>query len=283
MIYKLEKIDRVISSIVRKLQISNEEIPDLDFIEWIAEGMEHIGSYYQMEEKSATVIIDNYKGLLPCDLHEMIRIDWASEVKPPNGGGFYGGSFVDYLTKAGVDFDSMNAYDRYRVLPMGMARPENYGLGEYQGSGLEFNSKMVNPEDKFTDRDYNINFDKINTSFKSGFLHVRYLAIPIDERGFPLIPDSQSYRDALFWRCAYMCSIGRPDLLKSDQMKNIEFTENRWHFYCAQAGAKATAPNLQMIERIKNNFMRLMNTVDDDSTNYSSLGKKQIINFNGTV
>lgn len=278
MIYKLEKIDRTISSIIRKLQIGSEDIPHLDFVEWIAEAIEHIGSYYQFEEKTSVVIIDDYVGYLPCDLHELKRIKNHVTV---NRSSFNERTFTQYLAAIGViDTTKMSRYERFNIeLPM-----SSFNKPEFTNpniDGITHNNSMISPSQAMTSKDYNINFDKITTAFQYGMLEVKYLAIPIDERGFPLIPDNQSFRDALFWRCAYFLSMGSPELLKNPQMRDIEFTESRWHFYCAQARASANYPNIQMIERMKNNYMRLLNTVDDDVNGYANLGKRQILNLDG--
>ena len=45
-----------------------------DYIEWISEGIQYIGSYYQYVEKDILITIDNYKGELPCDFYSLIRI-----------------------------------------------------------------------------------------------------------------------------------------------------------------------------------------------------------------
>ena len=74
MIYKLTTVDTAISQVVRDLDIGDREIPWLDFVEWIAESLRHIGSYYQFTEKSILLDVEDYKAELPCDFHKLIRI-----------------------------------------------------------------------------------------------------------------------------------------------------------------------------------------------------------------
>jgi hypothetical protein len=282
MIYKLESIDRTISSIVRKLGIGNDEIPYQDLIEYIADALEQIGSYYQFEEKDAYIIINDYKGALPCDLHKVIKMEEACEMNFDNSStGFYGGTMVDYLIKAGVDFESLPAYDRYNVLAVGGISKKSNNLYD-EVNGLQHNKGLIHPSiDKITNKDYNENLGRITTAFRHGMIRVKYLAIPIDQKGFPMIPDDVSFRTALFWYCANMIGIGYPEKLKNPLMKDIQYTDNQWQFYCGQARANANAPDLSMTERIKNNFYRLRNTVDDDQNDYRNLGKPQNMNFDG--
>lgn len=282
MIYNLDTIDRTISSIVSKLGIGDDEVPFHSFVEYIADAMEHIGSYYQFEEKECYVLINNYKGELPCDLHKVIRMKDACEIDFKDSNyGFYGGTTVEYLKNQGVDFESIPAYDRYKVLAVGGISKKSYNL--YQEiSGLQGNKNLINPPlDKFTCKDYNVNLNKITTAFRFGVIQIQYLCFPIDQRGFPMVPDDVSYRTALFWYCVNMLAIGNPQVLKNPQLRDLQYTDNQWQFYCAQARASANAPDLAMVERMKNNFYRLLNTVDDDENDYRSLGKPQKMNFKG--
>lgn len=74
MIQKSISIYSVIRKVVNDLGIGDKELSMDDFIEWIAEGMQYIGSYYQYTEKYITIPIDNYKGELPCDFYSLLRI-----------------------------------------------------------------------------------------------------------------------------------------------------------------------------------------------------------------
>lgn len=74
MIQKTISINEVIRKVINDLGIDDKEIFVDDFIEWIAEGLQYIGSYYQYIEKDATITITDYKGELPCDLVTLLRI-----------------------------------------------------------------------------------------------------------------------------------------------------------------------------------------------------------------
>jgi hypothetical protein len=74
MIYQLTSIKTIIAKVVRDLDLMDQEVPWEDMIEWIAEGLKHIGSYYQFTEKAADIDIEDYKGVLPCDFYKSIRI-----------------------------------------------------------------------------------------------------------------------------------------------------------------------------------------------------------------
>ena len=282
MIYKLDTVDRTISSILRRLKLGQDEVPYQDLVEYIADAMEQIGSYYQFEEKSCYVLINDYKGELPCDLHKVIKMEEACEMNFDSCGyGFYGGTMAQYLQDCGVDFESIPAYDRYRILAVGGISKKSNNLYE-EINGLQYNNGLLHPKlDKFSSLDYNENLGRITAAFRYGMIRIKYLAIPIDQRGFPMIPDNVSFRTALFWYCVNMIAMGDPEKLKNPQLRDLQYTDNQWQFYCGQARANANSPDLQMLERIKNNFHRLLNTVDDEVNDYRDLGKPQNLNFDG--
>ena len=157
------------------------------------------------------------------------------------------------MNKAGVDYESLPAYERFSVIPV---------------AGLSTPNKGSSLVDTVTGR---LNFNK----------NLQYLAIPTDDRGYPLVPDDVSFRDALFWKCAYHIAMLNPTLIPNPTMRDLQYCESRWLKYCAQARASANMPDLAMLERLKNNFVRLHNNVDYQETGYAQNGKKQFLNLDG--
>ena len=107
------------------------------------------------------------------------------------------------------------------------------------------------------------------------------MAFATDERGWPLVPDNVSFRDALFWKCAAQLSMRDPSVFKNPRLQDYEYCRQRWSRYCKQARAEANMPDVAMMERLKNNWLRLYNTVDQDAAGYAGIGKPQRLNMNG--
>ena len=280
MIYKLETIDRVINKIIRDLGLGQDEIPYQDFVEWIAAALEHIGAYYQYIEKECLINIVDYTAVLPCDFYKPIRMKRGCVINPANGT-YYRGSFVSMLQKLGVDLQDLPAYDQYHIV-QAAAITSGHPIDEISQK-LEGNKNLIGNVsiNKFTESDYNINLNKITTAFQYGIIQLQYLAIPVDERGFPYVPDDESYRDALFWKVAYHISMRNPKLLQNQRMQDSEYCRQMWNKYCVQARGSANMPNLEMMIRIKNNWLRLYNKTDEDITEFSNLGKQQLLDFRG--
>ena len=73
-ILKYISVKTVIAEIYRDLNIDQEE-RWVDMVEWCAEALQKIGAFPQYHEKIAAITIDNYRGSLPCDIHEIIQLD----------------------------------------------------------------------------------------------------------------------------------------------------------------------------------------------------------------
>jgi len=280
MIYKMETLDRVIDKIVRDLGLQ-DDIPFGDFVEWFADALLHIGSYPQFEEKSCAIIIDDYEGMLPSDLYKVIRVLKGSSFSQSVSGGFYDGTFMKALTPEQIK--SLDPYDKYKNLVAGISKIDNNLNYRDLLNILSYNGNLIgNPENtKFTEGDYNINFNKVTTGFRYGIIELQYLAFPVDERGWPLVPDDVSFRDALFWKVAYHMSMRDPSKLKNPRMQDMEYCRQMWNKYCTQARTSAIMPDMAQIERLKNNWLRLHNTLDDNVNQYRDLGKQQRINLDG--
>lgn len=277
MIGHLEPIDRIINRVIRDLGLGEEEIPYQDYIEWAADALEHIGAYDQLTQKECLIGINEHRGTLPCDYMELIDIVEGCEIKP-GAGGFTGNSLMGFLSTIGYDFDSLDAYSKYVLLPHTMSSPQ-----EAQKEKLVLNRQLMGDVslNAYGGKDYNINHNLITTAFQYGILRMKYLAMPVDDRNFPLVPDNVSYRDALFWKIAMQISMRNPDLLKNQQLRNFEYCRLQWQQYCGQARADANMPDIKALERLKNNWLRLVPVMEIEERDYYGMGQAQKLNLHG--
>jgi len=282
MIHNLSSIDRVINKIITDLGLGQTEVPYQSFIEWSADALEHIGSYYQFEEKSCQIMIEDHTGKLPCDFHKPIRFEEGCSIQPGHTG-FFGGSLQATLSACGIEWESLPAYERFRIVAVPGLQRADLATPNQIAHTLQRNNDMIGDisATKFTDMDYNINFNKVTAAFRYGVIQLRYLAMPVDERGFPLVPDDVAFRDALFWKCTMHLCMLNPMLLKNPQLRNYEYCRQMWQKYCGQARAHANMPDLETIERLKNNWLRLHNDVNFQENNYRENGTSGYTNLNG--
>jgi hypothetical protein len=227
MIEKYISINFAIRRILTNLNIKDKEVAIDDLIEWIGEGLQYIGSYYQYCEKPATISITDYKGELPCDFCKLISIKNSTDNLPNSFNKQLIGSTTDQINRSTHTF-----------------------------------------------RDYNITGNVITTSYKTGFLFIKYLAIPLDENGLPMIPDDINYLDALMWKCAYQLSM-QGYTFKNSKLNDIDFTQNKWNRYCLQARASLNSPDPDALERMKNIMIRFKPDLNQYYNDFNTLGKQQ--------
>jgi hypothetical protein len=95
----------------------------------------------------------------------------------------------------------------------------------------------------------------INTSFADGYVVVYYRGVKTDEDGFPMVPDNQSYKQALYWYCrSMMIGAGWED----KQFTYKECYEQFEHVYGPRALAEIRMPSPEQMEHRINTFVRFL-------------------------
>jgi len=103
---------------------------------------------------------------------------------------------------------------------------------------------------------YHVDPPWIKTSFEEGEFLLSYLAIPVDEEGFPMIPDEVSYKEACFWYITMKLMLG--GFVHPNREITYGFAEQRWHHYCGQSRAKGFMPDIGKMELIRKTLVRLI-------------------------
>lgn len=205
MIYKTISARTVISKLYRDLNIDDPNYED-DFMEWIGEAMDFIGTFVQMETKTKTIAIENFKSPIPTDLVILNEIS-------------YNDKLLSTKTQSILSEDSPNKNSRY-------------------------------------EESFSINANFFVFSIEEDVAKISYQAIITDEQGYPMIPDSQYFREALFWYCF------KQMLLRGYQPKvkqlDYVFADNKWKFYCTAARNQANYPDISQYERFKDVWVGLI-------------------------
>lgn len=97
---------------------------------------------------------------------------------------------------------------------------------------------------------------------------LQYQAMPIDTRGWPLVPDSAAVRQALMW---FMVR----NLTLRGGVKSITYqmAESEWQWRCKSARADLNAMSVQQTNQVYQNFVRLNPLKNQHQLNYAGIGK----------
>jgi hypothetical protein len=159
----------------------------------------------------------------------------------------YDAEIINHKAMFPDDFFSMNAveYD-------GRALPYSSDLTIFSGAA---NSAKMNIRAGSEGFSYISN--GIVTHLEDGVVRFHYDAFPVDDEGFPMIPDDINYMEAIQWwlmRSIILSGTPHPTI-------NFQMADNLWVRYCQKA-QNAGFPDVPKMDAFKDNYLRLIPRVN---------------------
>lgn len=277
-IYKTISSKAIIRKIFRDINPNTDNWVD-DAIEWIGEALEHIGAAPQLKLKTCVLSMVDYKAALPADLFyiNQVAINETAE-------GVIISQQMDTLLEQ-ID-DIVNG-----------SKASNYTLNEIN-SRLQVLENQLGAEDNIavltkcrtsfpqsTDcpdcvndnnlpfRCYYVEADKIKTSFNAGKICLSYMAFPLDDECYPLVPDDISFKEAMFWYVYKKMLLG--NMTPSQNGIGYEFAEMQWKYYCTQARNAANYPDIDGYESFMDQWVRLIPNINRHSGGFGALNQRE--------
>lgn len=293
---KLVSSKAVIAKVIADLDLKEDEIKITDVREWIGEAMEKIGAIQQLEHKVENIPVIGYQAKLPCDLYRLNQVafsfenscGWLPMRKVTNSFGVYtkcdkcdpnmiiGDNALIPLVK-----NLYNLIDDRAALDIinsdtNVKKTLSALVNQYTIPSVNGRLIVGNPVSLNGSLQYSTKPGYITVNVPCGWIKISYHAIITDEDSMPMIPDSPSYFEAIFWYVAMKLSY--PKYLKGQLTQNIYYDmKNSWNFYRRQAYAEAMLPGPDEIESIKNDWHKLYTEFDDHDTFFATTGDEQII------
>lgn len=205
--------------------------------EYILEGIRLIGAPLSLISKvSSPIKIVNYKAALPTDLVELKAIRAMTD-------------------KDSIEFDT---------IPLTTATDPFHGDIACRSNEAESDYEVT----------YVVESGIIKTSFEEGFVQVAYKALPIDEEGYPLVPDNQKVLLALEYYTLFrylepLWTIGKI----TDKAFNYIDTKKCWYMGAAQADMQLSG--YDHVEAMMNTINRLIINTNAQSNFYKGSGIKE--------
>jgi len=236
---KYVSIEPILAKVYRDMGMT-EDLDITDAIEWAGEAMEFIGATVFLNEKVKSVDVENYKAKLPVELH-----------------------YIN--TVAGVDMvvDKLNCPDENSIAYAAM----RYTTDSFHHwrCGFSEDSSCA------SDLTYSINDDYLFPNFSEGKVLISYMAMPVDDRGYPTIPDDVKFKEAVAshikWRIGFIRWMSGK--LPGAVYQKLE-QDRDWYISAAQTRDKM--PSMDMAESIKNNWLRLIPKINQHSDGHKSAG-----------
>lgn len=292
----------VVAKVIADLDLKEDQIRITDIREWIMEGILKIGAIQQYEHKVAILPIECHQVALPCDLYKLGQVAFSF----CNGGGWLPmrkatssfGVFHDRecsnepcmlipdttmfplvknMFNLNTDREALDKLNEDTNLRQTLSILLNqWTVGTVNG---KFVPGVVDHRDgtMFSNElQYTTKPGYINTRMPRGFVKISYYAIYTDEDSMPMIPDLESYKEAIYWYVTM--KLMYPKKLKG-QISQGDYYDirNSYNFYRKQAYAEAMMPTVDDLTTISNIYNKLYPEINDQDTFFSTSGDEQNI------
>lgn len=225
----------LIAKLYRDLGI-NSEINIGHVVEWVAEILEKIGTYYQYTEIKECLDLVDGKVKLPCNFYRLKDISYQN--------------YTLYWASEGI---ATNYQCNGCTIPK--------CCGDY--------TFYIN--DSYIITDIRTENGATETSPK---LCITYLGVPVDDEGYPLIPNDVHFMEACAKYVTYM--LDYRDWRKGQIAdKVIEKSEKDYLWAVGAAKGSANMPNASQLENLKNIWLKLVPSTDEYSRNFINVGKQE--------
>lgn len=303
MIYNTVSSKEIVAKVITDLRLGDYDYHISDIREWILEGLESIGAFRQFDikvtgkEDEPLLAVEGYQAKLPEDLHKPVIIQYSK---------YQGGpyttlkwntnptSFRNPTNKVTSDTTVTPATADTITLTMSLLDLNYDSALELLNSDHNFNDKiksllvamgdpvdqaMMNGSAYDTSVKYTINSNYIKLNVRDGYIRMVYSAMPLDEDNYPLVPDLQSFRDALYWYVAV--KLYYPDWVSGKIRDRVfEHAESKWRFFSQQAYAEGIMPDIAQLESMKDQWLRLIPDITAFDNSFTSLSEPERYNVN---
>jgi hypothetical protein len=151
-------------------------------------------------------------------------------------------------------------------------KPLHHGLGKFDHHLKDTDRQYTTPYS------YSIAYPYMNLSLKSGEIVLSYWALPVDEDGFPLVPDHYDIKEALFWYVLSKLALG--GWKHNDPNINHMYCKQQYKLHKNKANAFYNFPTPDKVESIKRMLVRLIPEVNQHAYSFSRATTQEDLKFN---
>lgn len=238
-----------------------------DIIRWSVQALNKVNHPLQYRRKvtghisNPNLDIENYRALLPCNIHSIEQV-------LVNGcpARYSGDSFHHLLSGECCGLESTQPFGNTSEISEGFY---------IDGFGNEFLAGF--PNQTYSEVTYDLNDEYITLSCKEGQVCIAYLEIPTDDEGFPMVPEHESYQEAISKYITMKMDYINYRKDPSNQAKRMLYEDSKkeWAWYVGQAGTAAKGLSIDQMEGLKNQMVRTFHNFNHHSSTFRNLGTSQ--------
>lgn len=236
---KLTKAKEIIAKVFRDFRPTDEDFV-IDALEWTGDAMGLIGAGPQYEDRWRFLTVENYRALLPCELEQVKQVGHV-------------------MTKG----KTLSQIDQGNIIPL---------IESSATSSVRGDRENPDWEAKYTDQyKYKIEGNYIRTELEKGTLIIYYTGFPVDEDGYPMIPDISSYKEAIHW---YIIMKLMERGLKHPSGIRFDSAEARWLKYAGQAFADSNYPSIDQYESFRRQWTNMIDNIHHHDRFFEELNSR---------
>ena len=229
-----------------------------DMLEWLPEGLRHLNmtklyttlSTPKVSEPDA-YYVKNHVVSIPCGALGILAIEDEFGTRIPEG------SDITDLSSPSSRYHGNDTQARpttFNVDPLEHQTTDGVPTDK-PGSSVPLYGEDLSVENNTNAASYyKIMGNKIQFSFEEGLVRVHYQGLVVDEEGYPMIPDNENFKTALYWYILMML-IGAG---YEHKIFSYQFAEAQFEKYGGRALAEIKFPSLDEKARIHRSLTRLV-------------------------
>lgn len=278
MIYKSVSIKEVIGNIVR-----NTRVQDASYLfamkEWIPQAMGLMKTKCTLSNKWEDIDIHFHKGKMPCDMKTIKAVE-AHGRRIPHGNSVQTLGIPE--SNQHHSHSRLGTTNGFEYIPQFYSAPDQPNPQEnsiiYTQDIVSLSAEHCNNLPRHEHDWYDTELDYIMYSGPDTTIRVHYRAIPVDAIGFPLVPDNENYKLALYYYCrAMMIGAGFEDKIFS--YDKLMGPEGYFERHAARAIGEIRYPSTDQMEFKVNEHVRLVKDENYFHNYFSSEHKERKYGF----
>lgn len=296
-------VKEVIAKVISDLEIEDERVRLNDMIEWTGEALRKIGGFPTLVSRVSgiddeigsppLIKISNYRAELPCDLVSITQLF----VSLTQAGQFYPARIASGTAEQRQGQRNLQTSDNWSYPPdmydkinfvsdiYGLSYSDAFALINSQpnlenvldkvfvntSKGI---SSTIEPEQR--DLTYTVNPPYVDVNIRDGYIMLAYKAIPTDCDGYPMIPDDEDFKEAIFWYINM--KLLYPKWRSGHVSEGVYVhAESEWKKKKLAAYANVIMPSVDDMESLKNAWIRLIPRINEHNTGFKFMGNRERI------
>lgn len=233
-------IKEVISRIVRNTGYKLPSQYLVDLLEWIPEALGKLQCNQTLIRKSTpsinlqnAIVTSEHVAKLPCGIVEILAVEDENGYRVPEGSDST--DITNQSSRYHNDTDNSISEARTTNFQLNPALHNSLAGDELEtdpAPSVPFRGEdIVSSTNNTANSYYLIQGNYIQTSLASMFIKIHYLSIPVDSEGYPMIPDNEDLKSALYWYVMSML-IGAG---YEHKVFNHQYCQQQFEFYSGRA------------------------------------------------